>query len=101
MTSSKPESADIQGLLWSGYGSLTEACFLLLHVTDAAAARSWLAAAPVTTVTHLQQHISTAMHIALTAAGLRALGVAENVVAGFSARRRNGAGVARASRMSC
>jgi deferrochelatase/peroxidase EfeB len=85
MTSSKPESADIQGLLWSGYGSLTEACFLLLHVTDAAAARSWLAAAPVTTVTHLQQHISTAMHIALTAAGLRALGVAENVVAGFSA----------------
>ena len=38
------EFADIQGLLWSGYGPLKEACFLLLRVTDAAAARAWLGA---------------------------------------------------------
>ena len=36
------EFGDIQGLLWSGYGPLTEACFLLLQVQDAAAARAWL-----------------------------------------------------------
>ena len=85
MTSPNAESADIQGLLWSGYGSLTEACFLLLHVTDAAAARAWLATAQVTTVEHLKQHVSTALQIAMTASGMRALGVAERVVGGFSA----------------
>jgi deferrochelatase/peroxidase EfeB len=85
MTSPRSDSADIQGLLWSGYGSLTEACFLLLRVTDAAAARRWLAAAPVTAVEHLQQHVTTALQIAFTASGMRALGVTENVVAGFSA----------------
>jgi deferrochelatase/peroxidase EfeB len=85
MTSPNADAPDIQGLLRSGYGSLTEACFLLLRVTDAQAARAWLAGAPVTTVTHLQVHITTALQIALTASGMRALGVPESVIAGFSA----------------
>ncbi len=35
--------ADIQGLLWSGYGPLTEACFLLLRSRPIAARRgAWL-----------------------------------------------------------
>ncbi len=85
MTSPIAESADIQGLLRSGYGSMKEACFLLLSVTDTGAACSWLATAPVTTVAHLDRHITTALHVALTATGMRALGVAEGVIAGFAA----------------
>jgi Dyp-type peroxidase family len=85
MASPKADAADIQGLLWSGYGTLTEACFQLLRVADAAAARAWLAAAPITTVDHLQHHIPTALQIAFTASGLRALDVPEAVIAGFSA----------------
>ena len=38
-----PKSPISRACLRSGYGSLTEACFLLLRVTDAAAARAWLA----------------------------------------------------------
>ena len=41
---------DIQGLLRSGYGHHTEACFLLLRISDLQAARTWLRAAPVTSV---------------------------------------------------
>ena len=85
MTPPNAESGDIQGLLRSGYGRLKEACFLLLSVTDATAARTWLSTAQVTTVEHLRRHVTTALHVALTASGMRALGVAENVVAGFSA----------------
>jgi deferrochelatase/peroxidase EfeB len=85
MTAAIADSADIQGLLRSGYGGMKEACFLLLSVANAAAARSWLATAPVTTVAHLDRHITTALHVALTASGMRALGVAEGVIAGFSA----------------
>jgi Dyp-type peroxidase family len=85
MTSPNADAADIQGLLRSGYGSLTEACFVLLRVVDAAAARAWLAASPVTTVAHLQRHIATALQIAVTASGLRALDVPEAIIAGFSA----------------
>ena len=39
---------DIQGLLQSGYGHHTEACFLLLRIKDLEAARAWLLTAPVT-----------------------------------------------------
>jgi Dyp-type peroxidase family len=82
------EFGDIQGLLWSGYGSLKQACFILLRVTDAAAARAWLATAAdsVTTIEQLrQQQVTRACHIALSAAGMRALGVDEAAVTGFSA----------------
>jgi deferrochelatase/peroxidase EfeB len=85
MTAPITETADIQGLLRAGYDSMKEACFLLLSVTDATTARAWLAAAPVTTVRHLERRITTALHVALTAAGMRALGVAEGVISGFSA----------------
>jgi deferrochelatase/peroxidase EfeB len=88
MTTPDSEFADIQGLLWSGYGPLKEACFLLLRVTDAAAARAWLrvAAESVTSIEQLRQaRVDRALHIALTAGGMRALGVPEDVIDGFSA----------------
>ncbi len=88
MTTPDSELADIQGLLWSGYGALTQACFVLLRVTDAAAARVWLGevVGSVTTIGQLRrQRVGRALHIALTAGGLRALGVSDSVIDGFSA----------------
>ncbi len=82
------EFGDIQALLWSGYGPLTEACFLLLQVTDAAAARAWLGTMvdSVTTIDQLRErHLERALQVALTADGMRALGIAETIVDGFSA----------------
>jgi deferrochelatase/peroxidase EfeB len=88
MATPDSELADIQGLLWSGYGSLKEACFLLLLVTDATAARAWLrdSLESVATVEQLRrERVDRAMQIALTADGMRALGVALTVIDGFSA----------------
>ena len=79
------DAGDIQGILRAGYGTLSEASFLLLRIVDAGAARAWLGQAPITTVGHLDRHMATALQVALTADGMRALGVADNVIAGFSA----------------
>ncbi len=79
--------ADIQGLLWSGYATLTDACFLLLRVTDAAAARAWLGSVvqSVTTIEQLRkQRVSRALQLALTADGMRALGIDVGIIEGFS-----------------
>jgi len=76
---------DIQGLVRFGYRHLTQACFLLLRIRDAEAARAWLATAPVSSAAARKPPPSTAMQIAFTSAGLRALGVAEDTVDGFSA----------------
>lgn len=75
---------DVQGLLRFGYKHQTEACFLLLRIRDAAAARTWLAAAPVTSAATREPPPEAALQIALTAEGLRALGVPDAVVDAFS-----------------
>jgi deferrochelatase/peroxidase EfeB len=85
-TSAAPpvDDDDIQGVLRFGYGKLTEACFLLLRIKDAAAARAWLASAKIADAVERTQAPETAMQIAFTSPGLRALGVAEDIVQGFS-----------------
>ena len=75
--------ADMQGLLYTGYSTLTEACFLLLRIADPAAARAWLAAVDVTTAD--RRNVATALQVALTVDGMQALGVAPASIAGFSA----------------
>jgi deferrochelatase/peroxidase EfeB len=75
---------DVQGLVRFGYGTLKEARYLLLRVRDRDAARAWLAAAPVSNAEYLPNPPETALQIGFTAAGLRALGVSESVVSGFS-----------------
>ncbi|MBT9332110.1 Dyp-type peroxidase [Paracidobacterium acidisoli] len=77
--------ADMQGLLRFGYAKLTEASFLLLRIRDAAAARAWLAAAPVSTAEYQSPPPAAALQIAFTSEGLRVLGLAGDVLAGFSA----------------
>jgi len=79
------EMADIQGLLRGAFGDLTEAVFLLGAVVDAAAAKAWLKAIHVTSVADMRQHVETAVQVAISAEGLRALGVDSAVIAGFSA----------------
>lgn len=79
------ELNDVQGLVRFGYKHLTQACFLLLRVKDRDAARAWLAAAPVTSAVAIDPPPRTALQVAFTSEGLRALGVAADIVEGFSA----------------
>ena len=79
------ELDDVQGLVRFGYKHLTEACFLLLRVKDPAAARAWLAQAPITNAIKADPLPQTALHVAFTSEGLRALEVACDLREGFSA----------------
>jgi Dyp-type peroxidase family len=78
------ERDDVQGLVASGYGHLPHATYLLLTVEQPAAARAWLGeiAREVTTATGKSD--GPAINVAITAAGLRNLGLPEEVLAGFS-----------------
>jgi deferrochelatase/peroxidase EfeB len=78
------ELADIQGLLRFGFKHHSEAVFLLLQVKDAAAARHWLGHVQVTSAVSLNPLPSTVLQVALTRAGMSALGVGADVVGGFS-----------------
>ena len=78
------EFADIQGLIRFGYAKLTEACYYLLRIRDASMAAQWLRTVSVANAVVQDDAPRNATHVALTAAGLRSLGVPENVVSGFS-----------------
>jgi len=84
MTVPPVDYKDVQGLVRFGYGSLSEACFLLLTISDPQAARSWLSTAPVATAEELSEPPKTALQVAFTCEGLQVLGVEESVMAGFS-----------------
>jgi Dyp-type peroxidase family len=81
---SSVDFADIQGIVRFGYKYMTEACYLLLEIKDADAARVWLAGAPVSSAMEQKPPPPTALQVAFTAPGLRALGVPPAVMAGFS-----------------
>ncbi len=87
---SEVDYADVQGLLRFGYKHMTQARYALLRVKDPAAARAWLRHAPVSNATLMQPPPGTALQVAFTAPGLRALGLAEAVIAGFSHAFRGG-----------
>jgi Dyp-type peroxidase family len=69
------EPEDMQALLRGGLGRLTAACFLLLEITDPAAARTWLAALRPTNATVADHQADTALQVALSMPGLAKLGV--------------------------
>ncbi len=77
--------SNVQGLARFGYGSLTEAMFLLLKIRDARAARAWLADAPITTAADMFPPPSRALQVAFTRQGLQELRLADDVLAQFSA----------------
>lgn len=76
--------SDIQGLLRFGFKHHTEAVFVLLGVKDPRAARDWLGRVELTTAVTLDPAPATALQVALTSSGMRALGVADDVIGGFS-----------------
>jgi Dyp-type peroxidase family len=82
--------SDIQGIVRFGYNALTEASFLLLKISDPAGARAWLMEAPVSTAEELSRPPVTALQVAFTCEGLHALGVAEELLTGFSAEFQSG-----------
>ena len=93
LTPAKPvDLDDIQGLVRFGYKHHTQACFLLLRIKDLDAARAWLAAAPVTSAAMVDAPPATALQVALSSEGLRALGVASDIVEAFSSEFVSGMG---------
>src|SRR5688572_5986135 len=78
------EFGDLQGLLRFGYGKLTDTCFMLLNITNVDLAKQWLRTAPVNSATATDPPPGTALQIAFSVEGLRALGLKESVVEGFS-----------------
>ncbi len=78
------EFDDLQGLLRFGYGKLSDTCFVLLDVADADAARQWLGTAPVSSAVFRRPPPETVLQIAFSVEGLRALGISEAIIEGFS-----------------
>ena len=89
---SQIDYADVQGLVRFGYGQMTSASYVLVRVKNADAAKAWVRSAPVTTAVAQKPPPKTALNIAFTAPGLRALGVRESIIAGFSHEFRGGMG---------
>ncbi len=87
---SEVDFADVQGLVRFGYKRMTKVSYALLRVREPAAARAWLRSAPITSAVALDPPPKTAVQVAFTAPGLRALGVAESVIAEFSHEFRGG-----------
>ena len=75
---------DVQGLVRFGFGKMDGACFYLVSIKDVSAARAWLANAHVTTGRTLIPPPETALQVAFTVDGLRALRVPDDVIAGFA-----------------
>ncbi len=83
-TSTKFEFDDLQALVRFGHGKLTDSCFMLLDIIDVNAAKQWLGRAPVSSAVITSPPPDTALQIAFSAQGLRALGLKESVIDGFS-----------------
>ena len=84
MTRRDVETHDIQALARTGFGSLPAARYLLLRVEEAGAARRWLSELRVTSVADLAGGaVAEATQVALTASGLRALGLDEPTLQRF------------------
>jgi Dyp-type peroxidase family len=89
---------DIQGLVTSGYGHLPFARYLFLHIRDADGARAYLdrlrphvtTAAPWPKMDGRKVKPSRAINVAVTAAGLEALQVPEEVRCTFPAEFQEG-----------
>jgi deferrochelatase/peroxidase EfeB len=81
---------DIQALVWTGFDSLKGGSYMLLHVDDPRAARQWLRSLTPTSFGDLygadgaKQTRDEVVQVALTATGLKALGIPETVLLTFS-----------------
>lgn len=88
----KVDFDDVQGLARFGFGGMHRACFYLVRIKDVAAARSWIAAAHVTTARTLDPPPETALQVAFTYEGLKTLGVPSEVLDAFAPEFCSGMG---------
>lgn len=82
------ELDDIQGIVLSGYGKLVAASFVLLSIEDATRARNWLGALPLRSAA--ATNAKTAVNVALTSQGLRAVGVPYQILRTFPTEFQEG-----------
>jgi deferrochelatase/peroxidase EfeB len=75
---------DVQGLVRFAFGKMHRAYFYLVRVKDVSAARGWLLNAHLTAARELRPPPSTALQVAFTVEGLKALGVPSEAIAGFA-----------------
>jgi deferrochelatase/peroxidase EfeB len=87
---SEVDYADVQGLARFGYGHMTSGSYVLVNIKNPAAAKAWLRSARVTSAVAQKPPPKTALNIGFTAPGLRALGVSDSIIAGFSHEFRGG-----------
>jgi deferrochelatase/peroxidase EfeB len=79
------DHSDIQAFAYTGFGSLSGAAYLFLRVADAPSARVFLGDLKIASIDDLAPaNLAEATQCAITAAGLRALGVDESVVSRFN-----------------
>ena len=91
--SEKVDRKDIQGVLASGYDHLNYTRYLFLRVTDRVKARAWLAKVvdKVTTAEHPGKHkAGNCLNLALTFKGIEAMGIAGDLICGFSHEFKSG-----------
>lgn len=84
------EPEDMQGLVLRGYSALRAARYLLLGIGDAAAARPWLGALIERVTTAERSPAGAAVNVALTWPGLKALGLSDRALVGFSVELAEG-----------
>ena len=85
MAEVQPEDLkDIQGIVISGYGHLPCASYMLLRVTEAAAARRWLRNIVDHVTTSERKKEGSSLNVALTHQGLLHLGLDDETLATFS-----------------
>jgi Dyp-type peroxidase family len=77
------ELNDTQGLIISAYGHLSCASYLLLHTSDAVAARTWLNQVTPDLTRADGRRAGFSLNLALTCNGLRALGLDQAVIDTF------------------
>lgn len=84
------EGADVQALALQGYGRLRAAAYVVLEITDAAAARTWLAGLLPDITVGQTRPPRRALNVALTSSGLVRLGLPATTAAGFSLEFQEG-----------
>ena len=84
MDTSVIDYRDVQGLVRFGYAHLPRGLFPCAPIESAAVPAAWLATVSITTAERLAERPPTALHVALTCAGLQALGVPAEIMEGFA-----------------
>ncbi|HEX2024394.1 MAG TPA: Dyp-type peroxidase [Acidimicrobiales bacterium] len=90
---------DVQGFVVSGYGKMGHATFAMLSVSDGDGARRWLAGLAPRVTNAVRSAERRCVNVAFTAAGLRALGMADADVRTFSVPFQEGMAVPHRSRV--